>query len=293
MSIEYLFFNTSPSIKPKGKASSYLSDQRLRQAVAYCADRKGLLKEFFNNLVDVPTSFLSQNHPFYLTTLNTYEDDKELSKGQRLLDEIGWLDDDKNQATVRLSKKIEGLPDNTPLTLQLISDQSNWRRNVANVLSRSLQKCGIGVELIVQRNDEYLAHGSRFWEGDFDLALFAWASGKTPPCYLFSTAAQERLNKSIASINLNVGKFSHAEFDQLCISSLQPFVDEKTSGELQSRMQVIFNQELPALPLFAYFWADVARADFCEYHADISARSDLRDIESMDYGSQCAPKPTR
>jgi peptide/nickel transport system substrate-binding protein len=291
--IEYLFFNTAISIKPNGQASTLMSDQRLRQAVAYCVDRKGLLKEFFNNLVDVPLSFLSQDHPDYSTILNAYEDDKYLSKGQRLLDEIGWLDDDKDPATARISKKIDGLPDNTPLTLQLLSDQSNWRRNVANVLSRSLQKCGIDVKFIVQKNDEYLAHGSRFWDGDFDLALFAWASGKTPPCYLFSTAAQEMLNKSITSPNLNVGKFENSEFDQLCISSLQPFVDEKTNRELQTRMQVIFNQELPALPLFPYFWADVARADFCEYNADISARSDLRDIESMNYGSQCAPKPTR
>src|SRR5690606_30137828 len=108
-----------------------------------------------------------------------------------------------------------------------------------------------------------------------------------------STSTQEMLNKSTASPNLNVGKFNNSEFDQLCISSLQPFVDEKTNRELQSKMQVIFNQELPALPLFPYFWADVARADFCDYQADISARSDLRDIESMDYGSQCPPKPNR
>ena len=291
--IEYLFFNTANQSKPNGQTYTLMSDHRLRQAVAYCADRKGLLKEFFNNLVDAPLSFLSQDHPNYSTNLNAYEDDKELSKGQNLLEEIGWLDDDKNPATPRISKNISGLADNTPLTLQLLSGQSNWRRNVANVLRRSLQKCGMGVELIVQRNDEYLTLGSRFWESDFDLALFAWASGKTPPCYLFSTAAQEMLEQSTTSPNLNVGKFNNSEFDQLCISSLQPFVDEKTTRELQSRMQIIFNQELPALPLFPYFWADVARADFCDYRADISARSDLRDIESMDFGSPCAPKPTR
>lgn len=291
--IEYLFINTASQNKTGGQTGRLLSDQRLRQAVAYCADRKGLLKEFFNNLVEVPFSFLAQNHPNYARELDAYEDDKEPLIGQNLLEAIGWLDDDKNPVTARISKNIPGMPDNTPLTLQMLSDQSVWRRNAANILSRSLQKCGIDIDLIVQRNDEYLGPGSRFWQGDFDLAMFAWASGKTPPCYLFSTAAEENLNRSLTSPDLNVGRFKHEEFDQLCIASLQPLVDEKTSRELQTRMQRIFNQELPALPLFPYFWVDVARADFCQYQADISARSDLRDIESMDYGSQCAPQPSR
>jgi len=270
-----------------------MSDVRMRQAVAYCADRKGLLKEFFNNLIGVPSSYMPEDNPFIIKNLELYEDDGNLDKGQSILTALGWQDKDKNPDTPRTSSQIEGLADNTSLTIQLITDQSVWRMNVANVLSRNLAKCGFKVEVTAPKTDEFLASGSQFWRGDFDLALFAWSSGKIPPCFLFSDTSQKLLDEPDPSLNLNVGQFTNAVFEQLCSASLQPGVDEKTQQDLQARMQQIFNRELPALPIFPYFWADVARADFCPYQADISARSDLRDIESMNYGNQCAPKPIR
>jgi peptide/nickel transport system substrate-binding protein len=291
--IEYLIFNTNTQTNTKNQKPSLMADVHMRQAVAYCADRKNLLKDFFNQLINVPLSFLPENDPHYLKNLNPYEDDKDLLKGQVILEEMGWKDKDKNPDTPRTSANINGLADGTPLTIQFITDQSTWRRNVANVISRSLKKCGFGVELSIQKTNEFLAKESPFWNGKFDLAEFAWASGKTPPCFLFSSDAQTLLDKPLNSMDLNVGKFYNPEFDQLCSASLQPLVDNKTQQDLQSRLQTLFNNDLPALPIFSYFWADVARADFCAFSADISARSDLRDIEIMDYGTQCAPQPTR
>jgi ABC-type oligopeptide transport system substrate-binding subunit len=162
---------------------------------------------------------------------------------------------------------------------------------VANYVARSLQKCGFGVEITIQKENEYLSQQGLFWQGDFDLALFAWSSGKIPPCYLLSSTSQMILDKPFGSPDYNVGKYSNPEFDQLCLDSLQPLVNKDNQNNLQGKMQSIINKDLPILPLFAYLQADVARPDFCEYEMDISARSDLWNIESMDYGPHCAPLP--
>jgi hypothetical protein len=71
---------------------------------------------------------------------------------------------------------------------------------------------------------------------------------------------------------------------------LQPLVTEGQQRELQIKMQNIFNQDLPSLPLYATFQIDIARKDFCPFELDVSARSDLWNIESLNYGKECQKK---
>jgi peptide/nickel transport system substrate-binding protein len=290
-SIEYLIFNTQSAKDKETSRPSIMADPQLRQAVAYCLDRRGINKDFFNQLAQIPLTYFPQPNPYYNNSLEPYAYD--LVKGQEILERIGWKDSDQNPQTPRTAFKVTGKADGDPLTLKLIADQSIWRRNVANYVTRSLQKCGFEVELTIQKENEYLSPQGSFWQGDFDLAEFAWNSGKVPPCYLLSSTGQVILDKPIGTPNYNVGKYSNPEFDQLCLASLQPMVDEQKQMILQNKMQSIINLEVPILPLFAYLQADVARPDFCPYELDISARSDLWNIESMDYGPDCAPRATR
>ena len=290
-SIEYLIFNTQAVKDQKNSHPSLLTDPLLRQAVAYCLDRPGIVKDFFNQLAQIPLSYLPPANPNYASDLQPYA--FNLEKGGAILDSLGWKDADHNPQTPRTSSNVTGMKDDIPLTLKLIADQSVWRRNVANYVARSLQKCGFGVELTIQKENEYLSSQGLFWQGDFDLAEFAWNSGKVPPCYLLSSKAQDSLDKPLGSPDYNVGKYSNPEFDQLCLASLQPMVDKNTQNNLQIKMQRIINNDVPILPLFAYLQTDVARPDFCPYELDISAKSDLWNIESMDYGPSCAPSANR
>jgi len=286
-SIEYLIFNTQTTKNKGNSRPSFLADPKMRQVVAYCLDRPGINKDFFNQLAQIPLTYFPQANPYYNNSLEPYIYD--LEKGQEILERLGWKDTDQNPQTPRVATNVTGIANGVSLTLRLIADQSNWRRNVANYVARSLQKCGFGVELSILKENEYLSPQGPFWQGDFDLAEFAWSSDKIPPCYLLSNTAQAMLDKPIDSPDYNVGKYSNPEFDQLCLASLQPMVDEDKQINLQSKMQSIINQDVPILPLFAYLHTDVARPDFCPYELDISARSDLWNIESMDYGPKCAP----
>jgi peptide/nickel transport system substrate-binding protein len=287
-SIEYLIFNTQIPNSIGNSRPSLLAEPQLRQAVAYCMDRPGINKDFFNQLAQIPLSYFPQANPFNSSDLQPYT--YSIAKGQSILDSLGWMDADHDPQTPRIASNVTGIENGIPLTLKLIADQSIWRKNVANYVARSLQKCGFEVELTIQKENDYLSPQGFFWQGDFDLALFAWSSGKVPPCYLLSSTSQAILDKPIGSPDFNVGKYSNPEFDQLCLASLQPLVDRDNQVNLQGKMQTIINQDVPILPIFAYLQADVARPDFCAYELDISARSDLWNIELMDYGPQCAPQ---
>jgi peptide/nickel transport system substrate-binding protein len=290
-SIEYLIFNTQTTKGKENSRPSLLADPQLRQAVAYCLERPEMNKDFFNQLAQIPLSYLPPANPYYVSDLQPYTYD--LKKGQAILESLGWQDTDHNPQTPRTSSNVTGIENGIPLTFKLIADQSVWRRNVANYVARSLQKCGFGVELTIQKENEYLSPQGSFWHGDFDLAVFAWSSGKMPPCYLLSSTSQAMLDKPLGSPDFNIGRYSNPEFDQLCLASLQPLVNQEKQIDLQNQMQRIINQELPILPLFSYLQVDVARPDFCSYELDISARSDLWNIESMDYGPKCAPLSNR
>lgn len=287
---EYLIFNTRDS---NDKNFSLMSNIKMRQAVSYCADLSGIMKSLFVKLFNAPISLLTEKNPYYQQGLRSYETENSIDQGKAILDQLGWKEKDGNSLSPRVAENINGYVNGTPLTVRYLTNDSPWRKTFSELIISSLQKCGFLVEETILKTYDFLALDSRFWKGDFDLAEFAWSSGKLSPCFLFSSAAQKILDKPVNSPNFNVGGYANSKFDQLCIDSLQPLVDETTQQKIQFELQTLFNQELPALPIFSYFTADFARPDFCPFSNDVSARSDLRDIESLDFGSQCPPIPNR
>lgn len=283
---ENLIFNTSQA---DSRSDNYFITHQfdIRQAIAYCVNRPKINKELFNKLAEIPLTYaFSVNQPRN-NDLNPYEFNRE--KGMQILELSGWIDKDHDSTTPRVSKNVDSIPDGTPLILKLILSMDQWEEKAAILIKESLAECGIGVNLELLQENEFFNPQGPFFQSNFDLALFGWMSGAIPPCYLFSRPAQEILSGITSAIDLNVSGFNNPEYDALCKASLQPLVTEEDQRNLQKEMQSILNRDLPFLPLFTYYQADIARNDFCPYELDISARSDLQNIESMDYGDQCLP----
>lgn len=284
--IEFMIFNTS-LLENSTENLSIVNNLEIRQAIAYCLDRSKINKELFNRLASIPLSYFSTINPFSLNNLDPYQ--FNLEKGNQILDELGWVDDDQNSATPRVARESLDLDSGEKLVLKLISRNNGWEEKSSLLIQDSLADCGIGVELILLQENDFYNFVNSIPNMDFDLALYSWASGKIPPCYLFSSHTQELLSVGKSKLEINLSNFKHLEFDQLCQASLNPMISKEEQRDFQQKMQMILNSELPFLPLYSYFQANVARQDFCPYELDISARSDLRDIESMDFGDHCSP----
>ena len=284
--IEYVLFNTSKTKKTLG-AISLASNVQLRQAIAYCLDRPIINKELFDKLAAIPLTYLPPTSVFYMNDLESYQYDSQ--KGQQILEEMGWMDNDRDATTVRIANHVTTITDGTKLSVRIITTMDEWEEKTAILIKESLLECGFSVDLKLFQEDEFFDPQGPFFQSGFDLALLGWMSGKIPPCYMFSQPAQEILYSETPILDLNISRYNNPEFDALCKSSQQPMVTEEEQKNLQQGMQTILNHDLPFLPLFTYYQADVARNDFCPYELDISARSDLQNIESMDYGEHCRP----
>jgi len=120
---------------------------------------------------------------------------------------------------------------------------------------------------------------------NFDLAEFSWKMGSQPFCTYYTT---EQIPSSANSwLAVNLTGYSNAEYDAACRNARLSRSDQSSYLESNLQVQSIFANDLPAIPLYFRLEIAVARPDICGFEMNVSARSDLWNIESLDYGDNC------
>lgn len=261
----------------------WFGDIRMRTAIAYCTDRLTIANRYFVNRSAVPTSFYPPSHPAYNSNLSSIPYDVNL--GMALLDQIGWRDDDNNPLTPRISQGVANVPDGTPLVLDYITSQSELRQMVSTDIAASMLNCGI--ELVVKNvyPTELYAPGPDgvLFGRNFDLAQFTWQAGRTNPCFLYSSS--QIPSEGNLWVGANITGFSNPEYDLTCQQAQNTALDDKDG---QAKIQQLFNEGLPVLPLYYQLKIAASRTDFCGFTGlDVSSRSILRDLESFGFGEYC------
>lgn len=277
---------------PYEDRQNFFGDVRVRQAVAYCLDREEIQKHITLNQSVIPVTFLPPNHPFASTETRIYSRDPAL--GNQLLDEVGWLDADGNPSTPRLAQGVENVFYNTELALNYYLTDSKLHNRVSDVVVESLAECGIKVTPTYLSVAEMYAAGPEgaLFGRNFDLAELAWSNGLLPSCFLFSsseipTARNNWLGKRFGGVNIS--GFSNPEYDAACDLALSAGLDEELLRAQSALAQQILMEELPAIPLFFHVKAMVSRPDLCGLSLDVTARSGLKDIESLSLSESGCP----
>jgi len=267
---------------------NYFADPRLRQAIAYCLDRRTVVENVLYGLVAVPDSYLPANHPLHAASLPTYPYDPQ--KGQQILNNIGWIDHDSSLATPRRAQGVPRVVNGTELRLRYVTTSAAQRRQVAAILSQSLRECGIGVEVVHLSQLEFYAEGPAgpLFGRQFDLAEFAMSTlSITPPCERFTS--DEIPSAANRWVGTNVSGYKNSAYDTACLLARQSLPHEVTYAENYRLTQTIFAQELPSIPLYFRIETAASRSDFCNFALDPTASSDLFAIETFDYGLSCIP----
>jgi peptide/nickel transport system substrate-binding protein len=122
--IGYLGLNLSPS--------SLLSNQKVRQAVAYGIDREVIIHRLLRDQARKSNALLPPEHWAYKPNVTVYDHDPELAK--RLLDEAGFPDPDGEGPQPRLR-------------LTIITSTTQLSRNIASIIQDQLRRAGIQLEL--------------------------------------------------------------------------------------------------------------------------------------------------
>jgi len=161
-----------------------LQDPELRQAITMCVNREKIqtLRGDVGKVVD--SLFFPEDPRIDLGEL-VYP--YQPAAGADLLEEIGWIDHDGDPSTPRISEGVEGLVDGTELRLHLLAPGEGDNSFTVSQIQEDLAGCGIGLDVEMLPASELLAPGPEgpVFGRQFDLALFAWATGPYQLCQLF------------------------------------------------------------------------------------------------------------
>ena len=273
------------NLSDKQDRPNFFSDPRMRQAIALCLDRQKVVDNVLFGLSQVPDSYLPADHPLHNGNIETYAFNPV--SGNKILEQIGWLDPDNNPATPRVATGVTNVPGGTPLVLNYITSSATQRRQVAEIFTQSLAQCGIGLNVTyVNASDLYLPGpvGPLFGR-QFDLAEYAiGVNSLEPQCSWFTTSQIPTAADNW--IGTNISGYKNPTFDAACQQALQSLPDDPGYTSHQEA-QAIFASELPSIPLYQRLRVAAARYDFCGFKLDPSSTYALADIESFDYGTAC------
>jgi peptide/nickel transport system substrate-binding protein len=291
--IERLDFGILPASYDDGYApgigdrQDIFGDVRTRQAVAYCLDRARVANSVLGGLSQVPDSFVSPQHPLINTKVAKYPFD--VNKGIALLEQVGWMDLDKNPITPRLAVNVKGVAANAPLLLNYWTTSALQRRQVSETLVASLAQCGVGVNLKYYNQDELYAPGpdGPLFGRNFDLAEYAIGTvGTEPPCAWFTS--DQIPNTANKWLGVNISGYTNTDYDALCNTAQRSLSGSKAYKDAYAELQNIFANDLPSVPLYMRIKAAATRRDMCNFALDGFAINDLWNIEELDYGPTCS-----
>jgi len=293
MSMEWLAVGIRPASYDDGHVSGgdrpdILADSRTRRAIAMCLDRQQVVDTVLHGLSTVPDTYIPAGHPLYNPSVPSYAFD--VTTATLLLDEIGWKDLDGDPSTPRQAYNVTAVPSGTPLVLNYMTTTAIQRRQVSEILSRSLRQCGIGVDVQYLAPEAFYAPGpdGPLFGRNFDLAQFAIGSeGFQPPCGWYTT--QEIPNRENHWLGANVSGYSNGEYDAACQRALRALPDEPEYASAFQDTQAIFSEDLPSIPLYAHLRVAAARPDLCGFSLDSTSDSALWNVEAFDYGEVCSP----
>ncbi len=260
-----------------------------RQALAMCINRQQMAEELFLGHSEEADSYVHPSHPLYNPDARHYDFDPVAASA--LLESLGWLDDDDDPNTPRLSLGVPEVLDGTPLTFIFLTTDEDEKVRAAGILKDSLSECGVHVEINPIPSETLFAPGpdGPVFGRKFSLAQFNWETALQPPCYLYLTSEIPGSYPGHPKGwgGANASGFSSPEFDEACNLALSSLVDTPEHRDAQYLAQAIFSEELPVVPLYLRPSWVVTRSDLCGVQVDASMRSPLWNIEEFDYGKGC------
>ncbi|NOT06430.1 MAG: hypothetical protein HOP27_17700 [Anaerolineales bacterium] len=292
MTIEWLGLGITPAsyddgYEPvrQGDRQDVFGDAHTRQGIAYCLDRDSVVKDALYGLTTVPATYIPVGHPLYDTNIDALPYNPET--GISLLEQAGWRDVDGDPSTPITAVNVINVTPGTPLKLNYYTTTATQRRQVVDILEKSLAQCGIGLNVeYFSQNDLYSPGPDGFLFGrHFDLIEYAMGVNSIePPCGWFTT--DEIPTASNLWIGTNVTAYKNEEFDAACRSAQLSLPDEPSYLESYRQTQVLFSTELPAIPLYYRLRIAAARPDLCHFDLDATANP-LWNIEAFDMGEAC------
>jgi peptide/nickel transport system substrate-binding protein len=224
-----------------------LADLRVRKALMLGLDRQAMSEQLFQGKQPVADTKVSALDWVHNENVTRYAED--LDAAAALLDEAGWSE---IRDGIRHNAKGE------PLRLELMTTAGNRTRELLQQVLQS-QWRRLGIDVRIRNEPPRVFFGQTLDERRFTgLAMFAWMSmpEHVPRTILHS---EEIPSEENGWIGQNYAGYVNPEVDRL-IDAIEIELDRDKRRAMWWRLQEIYADELPALPLYfradAHIWPD-------------------------------------
>ncbi|MFQ6016932.1 MAG: peptide ABC transporter substrate-binding protein [Kiloniellaceae bacterium] len=214
-----------------------LADKRVRQALIHALDRETLSRQLFAGRQPVAHASVSPLDWIHDPQVPTYPYDPE--KAQALLEQAGW------------SVIADGVRHNAAgrrLTLELMTTAGNRSRELVEQVLQS-QWRQVGIDVRIRNEPARVFFGETVTKRKFTgAAMFAWLS--SPESVPRTTLRSDQIPTSENNWSgQNYTGFKNAEMDAL-VDAIEVELDREKRKELWSRLQRLYVEELPVIPLY-------------------------------------------
>lgn len=227
-SYSFIYINTRQPI---------LADKRVRRALAHLVDVAQLIEKSYLNSGVRTIGPVHPQQPYFDKSLSPIPLD--LDKATTLLTEAGWKDSNQNGT---LDRQINGQLVELEIPL-LISSTSAFQEELALMLKKNAQQCGVKIEIVSQ---EFKTLIRNLKQRSYALAVGGLSTSPTvlddfTPFYHTSSDHQGGFNRF---------GFGTPETDAL-IEEINGTLDETKRNELYLKFQKILYDEQPQIFLFS------------------------------------------
>ena len=214
-----------------------LQDIRIRKALIYAIDRKAISESLFGGRQPVAHSSVNPLDWVFAEDVPKYAYDPE--KTAALLDEAGWSI--KNRGVRTNAKGQE-------LTFEIMTTAGNRTRELVQQILQSQWKA-VGFDIKIKNEPARVFFGRTMTERRYSgLGMYAWMSSpeNVPRTTLHSEHIPTKANNFAGQ---NYTSFKNAEIDEL-LETIEIQLDKSKRKEMWKRLQHIYANELPVLPLY-------------------------------------------
>ena len=214
-----------------------LKDLRVRRALIHAIDRDAISRQLFSGRQPVAHTSVSPLDWVYADDVPRYAHDPKMAA--QLLAEAGW-------AVMR--RGVRHNQAGQPLTLEIMTTAGNRTRELVEQVLQSEWK-RLGIDVRIRNQPARVFFGQTVTERKFTgLAMFAWISSpeNVPRTTLHSAHVPTRDNNYAGQ---NYTGFANPEMDEL-IDRIEVELDREKRAALWHRLQMIYTDELPVIPLY-------------------------------------------
>jgi peptide/nickel transport system substrate-binding protein len=232
--------------------NEWLKDKRVRQAIAHGVDREAMVRTLFQGRQPVSHTYFAPKHFAYNTNVKKYNYDP--ARARQLLAEAGFTAGSDGILRDASGKRFE---------MSIMTTSGNAvREQVQQIMKEQLRQ--VGIDLRIDNRPASVLFGQVTTQRTYPhMVMYAWTSAPTTH---FRTIWHSKEIPTAANnwVGQNTPGYKNAEVDRL-LEQADEELDEAKRAALLKRVQELWAEDLPSLPLYFRLQLDVSRPQLTNF----------------------------